>query len=111
MVHTVWKRSPLACVKTTPPRSRRSIRMAVQRKVAELVASIPEINRWKVDREIDYENVDIRGRTVPMHLGRIAAEMTNWEDTIADLLELTGPDTADIMEKYSRKPSLQRYNL
>ena len=85
--------------------------MAVKRKVAELVASIPESNQWKVDREIDFENTDIRGRTIPQHLGRIAAEMTNWEDTIADLLGLTGPDRADIMEKYPRKPSLQRYNL
>ena len=85
--------------------------MAVQRKMADLVASIPASNRWKADREIDFENTDIRGRTVPQHLGRIATEMTNWEDTIADLLGLTATDTADIMEKYSRKPSLQRYYL
>lgn len=86
--------------------------MAVQSlKMADLIASIPASNRWKVDREIDFENTDIRGRTVPQHLGRIAAEMTNWEDTIGDLLGLTATDRADIVEKYSRKPSLQRYDL
>lgn len=85
--------------------------MAVQRKMEELVASIPANNRWKVDKEIDFENTDIRGRTVPQHVGRIAAEMTNWEDTIADLLGLTATDRADIMERYPRKPSLQRYDL
>ena len=84
---------------------------AVQRKLAELVASIPESNRWKVDKEIDFENTDTRHLTVPKHLGQIAAVMTNWEDTIADLLGLTATDTADIADKYFRKPSLQRYNL
>ena len=53
--------------------------MAVQRKMEELIASIPANNRWKVDKEIDFENTDIRGRTIPQHVGRIAAEMTNWE--------------------------------
>ena len=83
--------------------------MAVQRKVEELIASIPASNRWKVDKEIDFENTDIRGRTIPQHVGYIAAVMTNWEDTIADLLGLTATDRADIMERYLRKPSLQRY--
>lgn len=85
--------------------------MAVQRKMEELIASIPVNNRWKVDKEIDFENTDIRGRTIPQHVGRIAAEMTNWEDTIADLLGLTATDRADIMERHPRKPSLQRYDL
>ena len=83
----------------------------VQRKLAELVASIPESNRWKVDEAIDFENKDIRGRTVPQHLGQIAAVMTNWEGTVADLLGLTDTDTDDIAGKYPRKPLLQRYNL
>ena len=83
--------------------------MAVQRKVEELIASIPASNRWKVDKDIDFENTDIRGRTIPQHVGRISAEMTNWEDTIADLLGLTATDREDIMERYPRKPSLQRY--
>ena len=85
--------------------------MAVQGRLADLVASVPEINQWKVDREIDFENVDFRGRTVPQHLGQIAAEMTNWEDTIADLLGLAEADRADIRAKYSQKPKLQRYDL
>ena len=81
---------------------------AVQRKMADLVASIPASNREKVDKEIDFENrKDIQGGTIPLHLGRIAAQMTDWEVTIADLLGLTDADRADIMEK---KPSLQRYD-
>ena len=81
---------------------------AVQRKMADLVASIPASNREKVDKEIDFENCkDIQGGTIPLHLGRIAAQMTDWEVTIADLLGLTDADRADIMEK---KPSLQRYD-
>ena len=86
--------------------------MAVQGKVADLIASIPARNRWKADREIDFENMDIRGRTpVPQHLGRIAAEMADWEDTIADYLGLTATDRDDIMEKFSRNPRLKRYDL
>ena len=77
----------------------------------DLVDSIPASNRWKVDKEIDFENTDIRGCTVPQHAERIAAEMTNWEDTIAGLLGLTPSDRADIMERYPSKPSLQRYCL
>jgi hypothetical protein len=81
--------------------------MAVQRKVADLIASIPASNRGKVDREIDFENTDIRGRTIPQHLGKIASVMTDWEGEIADNLGLTTADRADISEK---KPSLQRYH-
>ena len=84
--------------------------MAVQRKMADLIASIPESNRGKVDRDIDFENTDIRGQTIQKHLGRIAAEMTDWEDAIADNLGLTAADIADIMDRYPRKPSLQRYD-
>ena len=88
-----------------------SLNLQLQRKLADLVASIPETNRWKVDKEIDFENVDIQGRTVPLHLGRIADEMTDWEGTIADFLGLTTTDRSDIMEKHFRKPSLQRYGF
>ena len=85
--------------------------MAVQNRLAGLIARIPAANRWKVDREIDFENRDIRGRTVPLHLGRIASDMTDWEGSIADNLGLTATDKADIMDKFNRKPSLQRYNF
>ena len=81
---------------------------AVQKKMGELIASIPASNRGKLDKEIDFENrKDIQGSTIPLHLGRIAAQMTNWEDKIADLLGLTDADRDDIMAK---KPSLQRYD-
>ena len=86
--------------------------MAVQSliKVAELIVSIPESSRWKVDREIDFENKDVQGRTIPQHLGRIAAQMIDWKGTISDNLGLAIVDRADIMEKYSQKPELQRYD-
>jgi hypothetical protein len=81
--------------------------MDVQRKMADLIASIPESNRWKVDREIDFESK--RGLdTVPQHLGKIAAVMIDWECEIADNLRLTTAERADISEKI--KPSLQRYH-
>ena len=83
---------------------------AVQNKMGELIASIPESNRWKVDKEIDFENMDARGRIIPKHLGRIASDMTDWEDEIADNVGLTRADRADIIERYPRKPSLQRYD-
>ena len=85
--------------------------MDVQRRTADLIASmIPESNRWKADKEIDFENTDIRGRVIPQHVGRIAAVMTDWEDSIADGLGLIAADRADIVERYPRKPSLQRYD-
>jgi hypothetical protein len=83
--------------------------MATQRTLIDLIASIPESNRWKIDREIDFENKDIRGCTVPQHLGQIAAVMTNWEGTISDTLGLTVSERTDIVDKYARKPSRQRY--
>ena len=88
--------------------------MAVQSEpvqgMAALIASIPESNRGKVDKEIDFENKNVQGRTIPLHLGRIAAEMTDWEGTIADLLGLTVTDRNDILGRNSQKPELQRYD-
>ena len=81
-----------------------------QRGLADLIASIPESNRWKVDKEIDFENTDFRGRIIPQHLGRIAADMTDWEGEIADLLRLTRAEREDIIERYPRKPLFQRYD-
>ena len=86
--------------------------MAVQSliKVAELIVSIPESSRWKVDREIDFENKGVLGGTIDKHLGRIAAQMIDWEGTIGDNLGLTRADKKDIMDRYPQKPELQRYD-
>ena len=85
--------------------------MSRHRSLSDLIASVPEANRWKLDREIDFEKVDVRGRTIPQHLGRIAAEMTNWEEDVAIHLGLTMADQADIVERNYRKPGLQRYEI
>ena len=83
----------------------------VQRKMAELIASIPANSQWKVDKEIDFENKqNVQGGTVPLHLGRIAAQMTDWESTVADLLGLTDAERKDILGTYPQKPELQRYD-
>ena len=82
----------------------------VQRKMADLIASIPASSRWKVDKEIDFENKNVQGGTIPQDLGRIAKQMTGWEGTISDNLGLTEVDRADIKEKYSNEPELQRYD-
>ena len=86
--------------------------MAVQSliKVAELIVSIPESSRWKVDKEIDFENKDVQGGTIPQHLGRIAAQMINWEGTIGDSLGLTEVEREDILGRNSRNPELQRFD-
>ena len=82
-----------------------------QRTLVDEIALIPEANRWKVDKEIDFENTDFRGRMVPQHLGQIAAVMTNWEGPIADYLGLSASDRADILERYPCNLSLQRYDF
>ena len=82
---------------------------AVQNKMGELIASIPESNRYKLDKEIDFENKDIKGRTKPQHLGKIAEQMINWEGDIADNLGLTFEKREDILQRNSRRPDLQRY--
>ena len=82
--------------------------MSYQKRLAELIASVPEINRWKLDKEIDFENKDIRNRLIPQHLGQIAAVMTNWEEDLAAPLGLTLADQSDIVERNYRKPGLQR---
>ena len=79
--------------------------------LADLIDSIPDVNRWKLDKEIDFENKDVTGRyTVPKHVGQIAKGMTNWQEDFAIPLGLTQADQADIEEKNSRQPGLQRYN-
>ena len=85
--------------------------MSRHNSLVDMIASIPEVNRWKLDREIDFKNVDIYGRTVPQHLVRIATDMTDWEGSIADNLGLTDTDKADIMEMCHHNPSVQRYDI
>ena len=74
----------------------------------EVVASVPTVDRWKLDGEIDFEHRDSRGQVIPKHLGRIAESMTDWEGDIADHLGLSDSDRSDIRERNSREPKLQR---
>ena len=76
--------------------------------LSEIIGSIPESLRWKLEREIDFEHTDVRGRVVPKHLGAIASFMTDWQHTVADELGLSQVDTHDVLEKNHRKPVLQR---
>ena len=76
----------------------------------EVIASIPEASRWKVDKEIDFENVKNQGVPIPRHIGIIAMSMARWEVCIADELELTLPERADIVQgRYARDPEMQRF--
>ena len=78
------------------------------RSLENVLSSVPDANRWKLDREIDFEHRDARGQVIPHHLGRIADSMTDWEGAIADHLGLSETDRSDIREMYSSKPKLQR---
>ena len=55
-----------------------------------------------MDKEIDYNSGG-----VPKHLGQIADLLVQWEERIADELELTGADVASIKTKYPRNLKLQ----
>lgn len=74
----------------------------------EVLSSVPSASRWKLDREIDFEYRDDRGQVIPLHLGRIAESMVDWEGVIADHLGLSEPDRSDIRDKNPREPKLQR---
>ena len=76
--------------------------------VDELVASVPTVNRWKLDEEIDFEHKNVRGHVIPEHLGRIAESMISWEGAIADHLGLSVPDRSGITQRHV-EPELQRY--
>ena len=78
-------------------------------KVDEVVASVSAVNRWKLDKEIDFQHIDARGHVIPEHLGRIAESMTDWEGGIADHLGLSEPDRNDIRQSNIGEPKLQRY--
>lgn len=80
-----------------------------QRSALEnVILSIPESNKFKLDKEVDFENKDIRGQTVPKHLGKIAAAITSWEGAVADELGLSEADKEDIRVKHQRNPVLRR---
>ena len=78
------------------------------RNLDDVVSSIPDVSRWKLDQEIDFEHRDIRGQVIPEHLGRIADSMVDWEGRIADLLGLSDVDRSDIRAKNLNKPKMQR---
>ena len=99
----------------------------MSRSLDAVLSSVPDANRWKLDREIDFEHRDERGQLIPRHLasnpgspesepgfeatrhlGKIAESMTDWEGVIADHLVLSEPDRSDIRDKYPRQPELQR---
>ena len=80
----------------------------MSRSLEDVLSSIPDANRWKLDQEIDFEHRDERGQVIPQHLGRISESMVDWEGVIADHLGLTEADRSDIREKNPSRPSLQR---
>ena len=80
----------------------------MSRSLDALLSSVPDANRWKLDREIDFEHRDERGQLMPRHLGKMAESMTDWEGPIADHLGLSEPDRSDISDKNPRQPELQR---
>ena len=83
--------------------------MASFRSFDDVLSSVPDAVRWKLDQEIaDSEHRDARGQVIPQHLGRIAESMIDWEGVIADHLGLSEADRSNIREKNHNKPSLQR---
>ena len=81
----------------------------MSRSLDAVLFSVPDADRWKLDREIDFEHRDERGQLIPRHLGKMAESMTDWEGAIADHLGLSEPDRSDIRDKNPRQPELQRY--
>ena len=81
----------------------------VTRSLLDVLSSVPQAYRWKLDKELDFEH---RGSTgvVSKHLGRIADSMTGWEGAVADNLNLTEADRSDIKGNNHSKPNLQRYD-
>ena len=69
------------------------------RSLDDVLSSVSDADRWKLDQEIDSR-----------HLVRIADSMTvvEWEGVVADHLSLSKADQIDIRENYSNKPSGQR---
>ena len=80
----------------------------MSRSLDAVLSSVPDANRWKLDREIDFEHRDERGQLIPRHLGKMAESMTDWEGAIADHLGLSEVDKGDIRDKNPRQLELQR---
>ena len=80
----------------------------MSRSLDAILSSVPNANRWKLDREIDFEHRDGRGQLIRRHLGKMSESMIDWEGAIADHLGLSEPDRSDIREKYPREPKLQK---
>lgn len=64
---------------------------------------IPSYNRWKLEKELDFENNDI-----DLHLGEIADHMVDWQ-LLAPHLHLTEVDVSDILSVNQMQPKLQRF--
>ena len=80
----------------------------MSRSLDDVLSSVPDAVRWKLDREIDFDHRDGRGQVIPEHLGRIAESMVEWEGVIADQLGLGEPDRSDVRKRNPNRPSLQR---
>ena len=78
------------------------------RSLDAVLSSVPDANRWKLDREIDFEHRNERDQLIPRHLGKMAESMTDWEGVIADHLDLSEPDRSEIKYKYPKELELQR---
>ena len=74
----------------------------------DVLSSVPDADRWKLDQEIDFENRNAIGQVIPQHLARIADSMVEWEGVVADHLGLSAADRMDVRETYPNKPGLQR---
>ena len=74
--------------------------MASRRSLLDILSSVPQANRWKLNKEIDFEHKASTG-VVSKHLGRIADSMTGWEGAVADNLDLTEADRSHIRKNHS----------
>lgn len=63
---------------------------------------VPEDNRWKLDRAVDFEHSGVQ-----IHLGEIANFIDEWEGSVATRLGLTKVDMACIKEQHPGNLNLQ----
>ena len=66
--------------------------------------SIPEQNRYKLEKNLDYESE----AGIDVHLTIIADSMINWEVKLAVPLGLTQVDVCDIQSDHQNQAVLQR---
>ena len=64
--------------------------------------SVPAENRYKLDRELDFEHDGVQ-----KHLGEIADSMDEWEGRVAEELMLTKVEIASIKTEYPGQLNLQ----